>query len=216
MPKILRNPPGEGHDALIVALKDGKDVISGWNVLPERKEDNAPVNERASGRRRCPLHAGLLTLPPMLVLSMALALLPGANTGHAQGPTGLGVDVVTDGNTATSVGSVQDCIEVEVDDILSVDLYVSNVDDLSAWEIPFQFDPSVVEVVDHSYRLFLPGVSFDISDPVPDGDGRHFLGVASFDESSGSGVLARITLQAKAPPRKCRPSAACRTASKLR
>ena len=177
-------------------------IMPGWNTLPDRKEDSAPLIVRLIGTCRWPLSmGGLLLLPILLVLSAALAPLGASSPGHAQVPIGLGVDVDPNGNTATSIGNVDDCVEVDVGDVLSVDLYVSDVQRLSAWEIPFQFNPSVLEVIDHSYRLFLPGISFDISDPVPDADGRHFFGVASFGESSGSGVLARITMQAKAAGR---------------
>lgn len=102
--------------------------------------------------------------------------------------------------------SVQQCTEVDKGDTFDVEIRVADVTGLAAWEVYFAYDPSVLEVVGKDVRLFLAQRAnsnvFDFSDPVPNSDGLYRLGAADLGMGdtleSGSGVLARITLHAKA------------------
>ena len=148
--------------------------------------------------------AALRTLPVSLLLLVVLvaSMVQGRHSA-AQTPTALGVDVETAGNTATSIASIQECTAVDVGDTFPVDIYVSDVEELSVFELYFGFNGAVVEVVDHDLRQFLASASssqvFIEADRVPNSSGRHFLGAAdSRATETGAGVLVRLTLTAKA------------------
>jgi hypothetical protein len=143
--------------------------------------------------------ATLLTLLASLLALATLLLQYGIGT--AQGPVGLGTDTDPGGNTATSLGTRDDCISVEADDTFEFDVIVSDVDDLVAWELYLRFDPSIIEVVDADMDMFL--ANNPQSSLIRKSDyyvGWHFLGAADrrLLGESGSGVLARLTLHAKA------------------
>ena len=144
----------------------------------------------------------LAILPPLFALALAAGSLLNPGPGQAQVSISLGIDAVTDGNTATSIGGIQDCVEAQVGDLFTVDAYIRDVQGLTAWELAVGFDPAILEITDHDNRLFLASASFDASEPVPDTSGQHFMAVATLSGgSSGSGVLARVTFKAKAPGR---------------
>jgi hypothetical protein len=141
----------------------------------------------------------------------AIALLVGglltlSQPAEAQGDTAIGVDVgVDDNNSPTSVGSVESCVSVRKDDTFTVDLYVSDVEDLLGWETYVAYDSTVVQVVDRDVQMFQAADSgssvFNASEAVPGNDDGLFR-VAATDTrnpavgDSGSGVLARLTLKA--------------------
>ncbi len=140
----------------------------------------------------------LTVLAPLLVLA---TLLLEYGIGTAQGPVGLGTDTDPSGNSATSLGTRDDCISVEVDDTFALDVIVSDVNDLVAWELYLRFDPSIIEVIDADMDMFL--ANNPQSSLIRKSDyyvGWHFLGAADrrLLGESGSGVLARLTLHAKA------------------
>ncbi len=169
--------------------------------LPE--EESPPLSPRAQHEARPLLwRTALAILPPLFALVLAVGSLLNPSPGQAQASISLGIDAVTDGNTATSLGRIQDCVEVQVGDLFTVDAYIRDVQDLIAWELAVGFDPAILEVIDHDNRLFLASVSFDASESVPDSSGQHFMAIATLGSgSSGSGVLARVTFKAKAPGR---------------
>jgi hypothetical protein len=147
------------------------------------------------------LLAALLTLlAPLLALA---TLVFQYGTGTAQGPVELGTDTDPESNTATSLGSRDACVSVVAGDTFEFDIIVSDVDDLVAWELYLRFDPSIIEVVDADMDMFLANNprSRLIKKWEPVSDGQHFLGAAdrSLLGQSGSGVLARLAFQAKAP-----------------
>ncbi len=102
--------------------------------------------------------------------------------------------------------SVEDCTEVDSGESFQLEIRVADVSGLAAWEVYFAYDPSILEVIGKDVRLFLAQRAnsnvFDFSDPVPNDDGLYRLGAADLGmgdtAESGSGVLARITLRAKA------------------
>jgi hypothetical protein len=109
-------------------------------------------------------------------------------------------------NTATSLGSIEACISLATNDTFAIDIFITNVIDLLAWDTYLQYDGSVVNVTAVNVRMFQaanPGSSvFNVSDSTPDSDGLYYAGAAELTagaEDSGSGVLARLTLRAVGP-----------------
>jgi hypothetical protein len=128
-------------------------------------------------------------------LFAAIAMWPGAPSGEA-GATVIGVDAVSDGsNTASSLGSIQSCTEVGVGDSVTVDLFVQNVTDIQGYDIRINFDPARIEVTSADPAYMVAGIGALAE---PDGAGRYLVGNGASTSSSGSGVLARFTLQALA------------------
>jgi len=149
---------------------------------------------------RGPLAAALLFVLPALVV--VATLLSQHGIGSAQGPIEFGADTDPDGNSATSLGPRQGCISVDAGDTFDLDITVSDVDDLVAWELYLRFDPSIIEVVDADMDMFL--ANNPQSSVIRKSDfyvGQHFLGAADrrLLGESGSGVLARVVLHAKGP-----------------
>ncbi len=148
------------------------------------------------------------------VLGAALAVMspltggPVTFSSHAQAPTSVGVDVIPSGNAATSVGSIQACASAKEGDSFIVDIVISNAGDLLAWGMPVSYNPEVLEVtgrdVERQFQSAGPGSQvLDLSDKVPDDDGRYELQAADTADppspDSGSGTLARLTLKARGP-----------------
>jgi len=96
------------------------------------------------------------------------------------------------------------CVSVTSGDTFDVDVFVTDVADLLAWETYFVYDMSVINIVSRDVMMFQAANSgsnvFDVSEGLPDIDGQY--GVAAVDlaeppaPDSGSGVLARLTLKA--------------------
>lgn len=116
------------------------------------------------------------------------------------------MDVVPAGNTATSAGSVQACASAQNGDSFIVDIVISNVQDLLAAELAVTYNPDVLEVTGRDVEQFQAASAgsqvLDLSDKVPDDDGRYEIqSVDTADPlapDSGSGILASVTLRAKA------------------
>ena len=159
----------------------------------------ASVGVRASLQR-------LFLLLGLLGLAACAFHFSGISNGLAQDEPSIGVDADPAGNTATSLGSIDSCITVSRGDTFQVDVFVADIDDLSAWEVLFRYDPTVVTLADRDVRMFLaasPGSDvFDPSETLPDGGGLYRLAAVDLaiphSPDSGSGVLARLTLQAAA------------------
>ena len=148
----------------------------------------------------------------LIVLStIALGLgLSAHSSARAQTGPALAVDADATGNTATTLGQRDVCIQVHRGDTFQVDVTAENVERLTAWEGYLKLDLNMVHIVDRSSDLFLgsiPGIEpFDISESVPEGDGddgRFRMGAAITPDQpmsvSGSGVLTRLTLKAVGP-----------------
>lgn len=126
--------------------------------------------------------------------------------GHsaAQGVVTIGVDADPTGNEPTSLGPIDSCASVRTGDTFQVDIFVTDVTDLLAWETYLSYDISILNVEDRDVKMFQAANAgsrlFDVSEALPDIDGRY--GVAGADiaappaPDSGSGVLARVTLKA--------------------
>lgn len=120
----------------------------------------------------------------------------------AQSPVTLAVDADPTGNTDSSVGNIEDCLSVDLGATFDVDIVIRNVTNLLGWESPFVYDKSILEVVNINVRLFQaanPNSNvINASESPPDRDGLFFMGAADVSRATdnGSGVLARLTLQA--------------------
>jgi hypothetical protein len=155
-------------------------------------------------RSRRNAHARALAILALLVSAAALHV--GAGDSAAADPS-LAIDAGTQGNTATSVGTIENCIAVKTGDEFQVDVVVQNISNLLAWEIHLGYDPAVVEVTDQNVKLFQQANAgssvIDVSGHVPDDSGVHTL--SAFDSSdpatpdSGSGILSRVTFKALGP-----------------
>jgi hypothetical protein len=145
-----------------------------------------------------------LPLPASLALA-ALAVLLGvlqAGDATAQELVELGADTNASGNTATSLGPHENCTSVATGETFPLDLYVSDVVDLVHWELYVKFEPSILEITDADPRMFLadnPRSSLTVQS-IPLSGGRYFLGAVDTRGApeSGSGVLARLSVTAKA------------------
>jgi hypothetical protein len=137
-----------------------------------------------------------------ILAAAALTLLP--QTTYAQSDPTFAIDVGIQGNGSTNVEEIENCVEVTVGDRFQVDVVVQDITDLLAWEIPIDYDPTVVTLVGQDVKMFQQaneGSSvLDLSAKLPDDSGFHAL--AAFDSAdpespdSGTGVLARITFEA--------------------
>lgn len=148
-----------------------------------------------------PVNRFVLTFAAILVAATLVL------TAHAQAEdTSLAIDMGTTGNSATSVGDIEDCLSVSAGDQFSVDVVIREVTDLLAWELSLEYDGAVLTVVDQDVKMFQganEGSSpVDISAKLPNDTGSHSL--SAFESSdppspdSGSGVLARVTFEATA------------------
>src|SRR3972149_2767963 len=148
---------------------------------------------RQSTRRALQL-AALATL----LLVGGLVMLEGE--AAAQAPVTLAVDADSTGNTARSLGSIEECISVERGATFDVDITVKSVQNLLGWEAFFVYDKSILEVTHVNLRLFQQANGrsnvINASESVPDRDGLFFMAAADVGKAtdSGDGVLARLTL----------------------
>jgi hypothetical protein len=126
--------------------------------------------------------------------------------GASQVSTTVGVDADPTGNEAASLGQIDACISVGVGQTFDVDIFVTDVADLAGWQATFGYEPSVLQVVGTNVNLFLAGAQagrvLDLSEVLPDQDGSYGFRVADMTPGAaghdGSGVLARVTLEALA------------------
>jgi hypothetical protein len=150
------------------------------------------------------------TLAGVLVFAAVLgaqSFLDGGEVGQASSPVSLGVDADPDGNTATSLGSIDSCISVGVGDTFTIDVFIRDVENLQVWHVFVRYDPSVVNITDRDVEMFLaadPGsdvVDHSYGDPSLSGAYDLLVADAADDppHESGSGVLARLTLTAIEP-----------------
>ena len=158
-----------------------------------------------SARLLIPLALGVGVV--VALLSLSAVLWPGRASAQPDHAASIGVDADPTGNTATLLGERDTCIAVQEGDSFQVDVIVEDVEDLIAWEVYLSFDPSLIQVTDRDVHHFLDAVPnsspFDLSESVPDDDGRYRVGAASIADppvgGSGSGVLARLSVKAMGP-----------------
>lgn len=143
--------------------------------------------------------AGLL-----VAAAASLATVLASGETAAQAPVTMGVDADPTGNTAASLGPIESCVSVSRGDTFEVDLFITDVADLVAWEASLEYDMTVVNVVGRDVMMFQAAGPrsrvFDLSEALPDIDARYRMSVVDLSEppasESGSGVLGRLTLEA--------------------
>jgi hypothetical protein len=152
--------------------------------------------------------------------SIAVASQPAA----VDDPISTGLDVVTTGNTATSLGPLETCREVGAGEAFDVDMFVLDVPPpadgkggVMGFSYNLLFDPSVLEVtaIDDNFLTQAGGDTTEFEsidadyvqgenpdeDPLPGTTGDVRVDYFDFGDApdsieSGSGVLSRITLHA--------------------
>jgi hypothetical protein len=179
--------------------------------------------------RNAPLVLGLA-----VVFLLAAVLTVGVTSDQAdashdgQGPDVIGIDTDPTGNTATSVGTVDPCIQTTAGATVTVDVFVQNLvpysdsgtpadpsDDtggIIGWQFLVQYDeiPLTISAENQNFLVYSNVGSappFSISEPLPDSDNNNTWLSSSLDTGtgipeSGSGVLSRldIVVAAAAPP----------------
>lgn len=117
----------------------------------------------------------------------------------------LGVDAnptASPANTATSVGSIEPCHSVSVGNTFTVDIFVKDIAELGKFSFLVSYNGNVINILSNQVRDMFMGDGYfliDDSDPTPDSESPFFISVTDlFDVHSGSGVLARLTVQAVA------------------
>ena len=146
--------------------------------------------------------------PAVISLALALAVGVADAPAHAQqAETSIGIDADATGNTDTALGAIDDCVVISEGESHEVDIFVRDVTDLLAWQAVLTFEPEVLQVVDGDVQLFMAAnEGSDVQDftgELPDVDGRYWL--QTFDAAdplaldSGSGVLARVTVEGVGP-----------------
>ena len=150
---------------------------------------------------------GLTAALSVAALLILLALPAGGvpRSSLAQEATSLSIDVIPEGNTATTLGPIDPCASAKKGQSFNVDLVIQDTTDLLAWEISISYDPEVLVVRDRDAEQFQAANEgsriLDLSEETPDDDGRYLLqSVDTADPASGdsgSGVLARLIFKAK-------------------
>jgi hypothetical protein len=123
----------------------------------------------------------------------------------------MSIDLDVTGNTATTLGPRNSCREVNPGDEVTFDVSAEGIpssDPMIAFTFRLNYPPPYFTVThaDSSYLLAAtPGSNvFDLSDVLPDSDGAWRSGAADISNlamvppESGSGVLARLTLEVAA------------------
>ncbi len=134
----------------------------------------------------------------------------------AQDQASVGVDADSAGNTATSLGDLQHCRRVEVNDAFQIDVYGVDIPGVVGFEFTVNYDPTILEVTAAKTEFLLaanqgsqivdftddPTQDGNDADQIPDGhDGSFTVAATDFGpaaDESGSGVLAAISLRALA------------------
>ena len=154
----------------------------------------------------------LLTGAALAVLVLLLWSGGGGQTARAYPGLTAGMDMnpatTTDTNgdgkyESVDLGVFESCRDVSLNDVITVDVFVLDVTDLVAFSANLDYNSSVVDITGVDTDLFMgaqPGSSvFDLSEPIPPTT-PGFYETAAIDESNqgddGSGVLARLTVQA--------------------
>jgi hypothetical protein len=154
---------------------------------------------------------------PMVGVAAGLAFLafllagPWGDSAGAEPAVSVGVDVDIDDdgdtipdNTATSLGSIEACIEVASGAALDIDVYIKDLPPatpLRGFNVAFNYDPTVLNVTGADVQQFLAtgdSTLVPMLDPLPDSDGDYGAGAldTSGPHESGEGVLVRLSLQA--------------------
>jgi hypothetical protein len=116
------------------------------------------------------------------------------------------LDLDPAGNTATSLGPIDDCTTVSPGTPFTVDVVVNDIPPeglLLGFEVHVLYDETKARVtgVDNAFLLAADPDSslLNINDPLPDSDGEFVAAAADVGDNaaeSGAGILSRITFEA--------------------
>ena len=160
-----------------------------------------------------------IVIPALAIASLWLVGTEG-RTAQANPDLALGIDTDTSTTPADSNGDgiwdepldwslLEGCRAVDPNDDFTIDVFVTDVVDLSAFEIWLSYDPDLLSVTGADGEIFLDADTdssvFDYSADWPPPPPPHRYNVAAVDmyvptvdaAETGSGVLARINLHAK-------------------
>lgn len=148
-----------------------------------------------------------VSMTAVLACFLLTESIPEYHRAAAQQAVSLAVDADPSGNTATSLGSADECAGVATGDSFQVDIVVRDVEDLLGWEAYVIYDASVLKLTDRDVRMLLAANAesnvFDASDAPVSANGRYRVAAADIADppapDSGSGLLARLTFDAVAP-----------------
>ena len=139
---------------------------------------------------------------PALAVLLALSV-AGAS---AQESPQIALDANPAGNTPSTAGTPDSCVSVQPGDSFDVQILITDVEELLAFDIYVEYDELLLEVSGKDTALFLDSNTgsrvTDLSAPVPDSDGLY--NIAAVDTAdpprpdTGSGALAEITFTALA------------------
>jgi hypothetical protein len=150
----------------------------------------------------------------LVTVAAVASLMLTASAESGSGTTVVGIDADPSGNTATSLGTIDRCIEVSVGQTFDIDVFVDAIPedrDLAGFNYLLNYDPSKLQVNVCNHEMLLasePGsYVVDVSEVVcrvgspPDTDGTLLVGAADLKpgahEPGGSlGVLGRYQLEA--------------------
>lgn len=137
------------------------------------------------------------------VIAMAGGRLP-TLVQAGPGPV-VSVDAVPDaGNTATTVGSIQNSRSTTCGATFNVDVVIQGVTNIAGFQADLLYNPAVLRVtaVNYNFLLTTTGTAvIDLGNSTPDTDGDFLMVAAMYSitpitGASGNGVLARVALQA--------------------
>jgi len=123
----------------------------------------------------------------------------------SQVDTIVGVDVNPAGNTATSLGTINNCISVDLTDSFYIDLFIQDVTNLNSLDGTFRFDGDILEVTGVNVQYFLAATAgssvSSYSGSVPNNSGSFQVSAFDYGEApeSGEGILARLEITAVGP-----------------
>jgi hypothetical protein len=148
------------------------------------------------------LHRYLLDVRILVPAALAALGIAGAGLAGTGGVTG-----ASPANALATGLTVDGCVEVEMGETFEVNILVSDVSNLLAWDLLYAYNRQVAEVTDKDVRQLLEAMPssnvFDLSDPVPNSTGTYRLGAADTGGTgaaeSGGGILATLTMRAKSP-----------------
>jgi hypothetical protein len=163
----------------------------------EGREPTARGRSNRTIRRAIPSLAALLL--SLVALTASFVSVPTVG----QEPLRIGIDANVAGNGPVSLSTIDRCVSVNRGDVFDVDIYIQNVNELVAWLVYIQYDPSVLEIADRDVEMFLAG---NPGSAVVDASSRglppglYAPGAADVSDpptpDSGSGVLLRLSLKA--------------------
>ena len=148
--------------------------------------------------------AGAVLILASLVAAVALAIGLSSTRASNGGMDAMSIDLDTSGNTATTLGPLDSCLQVQPGETITLDITATNIPASNpmvgfAYLILYNDSMLTIETQDHQFLLAAtPGSGLlNGSEPTPDTDGSNDWHGSAADLSttapeSGSGTLSRV------------------------